>query len=112
MQDQPNELDGRPEEQQRRLHETVESLTSEVASLKLELATLVSAVRELQYQQPVARRVGGPVPAPAPRPTMIPAAVVVLLATGLLSWQLIATPPERVTRVSADLEPIPEPVEH
>lgn len=107
MQDQQNELEGRPEDR-RRQDERAERLASEVTSLKLELATLVSAVRELQDQQPVRRRIPIPVRAPTPRPTLIPAAVVVLLATGLLSWQLISTPPpERSTARPAHVPATP-----
>jgi len=79
-----------------RLDVSVERLTSEVSSLKLELATLTSALRELRAEQS-GRRVAAP-NAPLPveppaTPTLAPAAVVVLIATGLLSWQLITTSP-------------------
>jgi hypothetical protein len=94
VQDQPNELDPRTDESLRQRDDAIERLTSEVTSLKLELATLISAVKELQYRQPASRRIGRAVAIPdAPRPSVIPAAVVVLLVTGLLSWQLIASPP-------------------
>jgi hypothetical protein len=94
VQDQQNELDPRTDERLTERDETIERLTSEVTSLKLELATLISAVRDLQFHYPASRRIGRPmVVSPAPRPTMIPAAIVVLLAAGLLSWQLIANPP-------------------
>jgi len=70
----------------------VERLTSEVASLKLELATLAGAIRELQYQQ-AGQRLTLPARSIAHiRPSMTPAAIVVLIAAGLLSWQVIATP--------------------
>ena len=101
MKYQPNDLNGRVGQ----LDETVERLTSEVTSLKLELATMISALRELQHQQGGARRQGTPLPLPPPalppepRPSMTPAAIVVLMAAALLSWQLIATP--RVDRVAA-----------
>jgi hypothetical protein len=89
--DQPNDLDGRVGQ----IDETVERLTSEVTSLKLELATLTSALRELQSQQ-AGRRMTVPAKGiaatPAARPSMTPAAIVVLIAAGLLSWQVIATP--------------------
>ena len=77
------------------LEASVERLSSEVTSLKLELATLISALRETHFQPPL-RRI--PVPArrapiePPVRPSMTPAAIVVMLAVGLLSWQLIVTP--------------------
>jgi len=78
-----------------RLDESVERLTSEVASLKLELATISSALRELRSEQS-GRRVLPSETAipiePASKPSLRPAAVVVLMATGLLTWQLIATP--------------------
>jgi hypothetical protein len=89
--DQPNNLDGRVGQ----IDEVVGRLTSEVTSLKLELATLTSALRELQSQQAGLRMT---VPAkaigvaPPVRPSMTPAAIVVLIAAGLLSWQVIATP--------------------
>jgi hypothetical protein len=92
--DPPNDLNGRVGQ----LDETVERLTSEVTSLKLELATMISAFRELQHQQGGSRRHGTALPSlpaappPVPRPSMTPAAIVVLMAAGLLSWQLIATP--------------------
>ena len=78
-----------------RLDESVERLTSEVASLKLELATISSALRELRADHS-GRRVP-PVETPVPieprsKPSLAPAAVVVLMATGLLTWQLIAAP--------------------
>jgi hypothetical protein len=71
-----------------------ERLTSEVASLKLELATLTSAIRELQHQQ-AGQRMTLPAKARAHdrgRPSMTPAAIVVLIGAGLLSWQVITTP--------------------
>lgn len=75
------------------LDQTVERLTSEVSALKLELATLHSALRELQYQQTGARPPLKVAKVPAPvRPTLAPAAIVVLIAAGLLTWQLISTP--------------------
>jgi hypothetical protein len=104
--DQPNDLDSRVGQ----LDETVERLTSEITSLKLELATMVSALRELQHHHPVSRRMARPVQPmpPAPRPSMTPAAIVVLLATGLLSWQLIATPnPERLAAALPPPPPAP-----
>ncbi|HEX8027733.1 MAG TPA: PEGA domain-containing protein [Vicinamibacterales bacterium] len=89
--DQANGLDTRVG----RLDDSVARLTSEVTSLKLELATMTSALRELRAAQS-----GRSVPPPAApavveplvKPSMTPAAVVVLIASGLLSWQLIATP--------------------
>jgi hypothetical protein len=75
------------------LDQTVERLTSEVSALKLELATLHSALRELQFQQTGHRgSLKQPPPEPPVRPTLAPAAIVVLLAAGLLTWQLISTP--------------------
>jgi hypothetical protein len=89
--DQPNDLDRRVGQ----LESSIERLTSENTSLKLELATLISALRERQSQQPL-RRVPAAriavVPDPPIRPSLAPAGVVVLLAVGLLSWQLIVTP--------------------
>jgi hypothetical protein len=70
----------------------LERLTSEVASLKLELATLTGAIRELQYQQAGQRMTLPAKSVVHARPSMTPAAIVVLLAAGLLSWQVIATP--------------------
>jgi hypothetical protein len=79
------------------LRNDIDRLTTEVASLKLELATLVSAHRDSQRQQrpsgvriPVAKAVKKV--EPPVRPSVTPAAVVVMLAVGLLSWQLIGTP--------------------
>jgi hypothetical protein len=88
-----------------RLDETVERMTTEVASLKLEVATLVSALRENQTHH-AQRPAVAPLPlkkaAPPSRPSPAPAAVVVLLATGLLSWQLIMGPrPEDGAQASA-----------
>lgn len=75
------------------LDQSVERLTSEVAALKLELATLHSALRELQFQQTGLRVSGKAVSDEPPvRPSPAPAAIVVLLAAGLLTWQLISTP--------------------
>lgn len=92
MYDQPNDLESRV----RQLDETVEHLTSEITSLKLEVATLISALRDGEFQH--ARRASRPIPIQPPvRPSMAPAAIVVLVATGLLSWQLISTPrPDRL----------------
>lgn len=91
MQDQPNDLDGRV----KGLDDSVERLSSEVTSLKLELATLVSAIRELQQQGArsivPARHLLPPIE-PAIKPSMVPGAMVVVAAVGLLSWQLVASP--------------------
>lgn len=103
MQDRPTERDDARLLDQIALRTDIDRLTTEVASLKLELATLVSAHRDSQRQQrpsgvriPVAkaRQVEPPV-----RPSVAPATVVVMLAVGLLSWQLIATP--RIDRINA-----------
>ena len=72
----------------------IDRLTTEVASLKLELATLVSAHRDSQRQQrPSGIRIPVAKPAkkaePPVRASITPAAVVAMLAVGLLSWQLI-----------------------
>lgn len=69
--------------------ETVDRMRSEITALKLELATLHSAFREIQYQsaRPRMKKVEPPV-----RANIYPAAVVVLLAASLLTWQLITTP--------------------
>jgi hypothetical protein len=89
VQGQPNSPDGRVE----RLETSVERLTSEVTSLKLELATLVSALRERSFQlTPVQAAAPPKKREPPSRPSITPAAIVVLLATGLLSWQLVTTP--------------------
>jgi len=113
--DQPTDVDRRVEQ----LDATVERLTTEVAALKLELATLVSALREDQSPH-ASRPVVAPRPArkvaPPSRPSPAPAAIVVLLATTLLSWQLIMGPrPEATpstgsvstTSAAADLRPVP-----
>jgi hypothetical protein len=84
---QPHDVESRVE----LLDESVSLLTSEVAALKLEIATLTSALRESQSAQSPRR----PVPMklePPSRPSPAPAAIVVLLATGFLSWQLITGP--------------------
>lgn len=89
--EQFNDADNRGQ----RLEATVERLTTEVASLKLELATLVSALREIQAEPTSRHATEAPrrfAPAPPVRPSPAPAAIVVLLATGLLSWQLIMGP--------------------
>lgn len=99
MHDQPNELDGRV----RLLDESVERLNSEVASLKLEVATLVSAIHELQFQH-TGLRASAPatIPIDAPsRPSMAPAAIVVAMVAALLSWQLIVTPRQKLNSVQA-----------
>jgi len=91
LDDQPHDLHARVG----RLDEAVGRLTSEVASLKLELATMTSALRELRSEQSGRRAlpVETPVPVQPPsKPSLAPAAVVVLLATSLLSWQLIMAP--------------------
>ena len=96
--DQPNTLDSHVG----RLDESVARLTSEVTSLKLELATITSALRELRAEHSARGAQHSPAPVamePLVKPTMTPAAVVVLIASGLLSWQLIATP--RVNRPAA-----------
>jgi hypothetical protein len=107
VQDQPNELESRV----RRLDDTVERLTSDVASLKLEVATLISALRESQFHH--ARRATPPPIAiePPSRPTLAPAAIVVLLATGLLSWQLISTPHREPVVQANRNAAIPSPLE-
>lgn len=107
MHDQPNDLEGRV----RQLDETVEHLTSEITSLKLEVATLISALRDSQFQN--ARRAPKPIPIEsAVRPSMAPAAIVVLVATGLLSWQLISTPhPDRVIANASQAPSITHPVD-
>lgn len=91
MYEQPNGLDNRVGQ----LDESVERLTSEVASLKLELATLVSALREIQQQSPAPQRAARSSRVrvePPSRPSPAPAATVVLIAVGFLSWQLITGP--------------------
>jgi hypothetical protein len=89
VQDQPNDLDGRV----RRLDDSVDRLRTEVTSLKLELATLVSAIREFQRQSPRVQPIRrAPAAASTHKPSLIPAAAVVLIAAGLLSWQVALTP--------------------
>lgn len=98
MHDDPKEFDSRV----RRLDESVERLRTDVSSLKLELATLISALRESQPQskRPTPRPV--PVVAPARTPSFIPAAAVVVMAAALLLWQLAATKrADRETAASA-----------
>ena len=86
----------------------LDRLRSEVTSLKLELATLTSAIRELQHHQS-GHRLSVPAKAIArhqPRnPSLVPAAVVVVLAATLLSWQVITGP--RGQRVIAQANPAP-----
>ncbi|MBY0494304.1 MAG: PEGA domain-containing protein [Cyanobacteria bacterium] len=87
------------------MQDEVRRLKSEVTSLKLEIATLSSALRELQNQPGSHRsKAAKAVVAiePPSRASMTPAAIVVLLAAGLLSWQVIATP--RVERASVRAE--------
>lgn len=87
--DQPTDLDQRVGQ----LEESVELLTSEVTLLRLELTTMLKTARDSELPQLrsslPARRV---VIAPPVRPSMTPAAIVVMLAVALLSWQLIVTP--------------------
>jgi hypothetical protein len=97
VEDEQNDLENRVTA----LDYSVERLTSEVSSLKLEVATLVSALKEKQAQMPrraPAKRTGPDSPI---RPSMTPAAIVVLLATALLSWQLLKTP--HLSRASAEV---------
>jgi hypothetical protein len=71
----------------------VERLTSEVASLKLELATVISAVHEIQAQQLSRRLPARYAPATSPRkPSAVPAGVVVAVFAGLVSWQVVMNP--------------------
>jgi len=109
VQDQPNDLDGRVNG----LDESVERLTTEVTSLKLELATLVSAIRELQ-QHGVHERVPPrsllPAIDPPIKPSMIPGALVVAMAVGVLAWQLIGMPRAQApTPAAASAIPVPSP---
>ena len=69
--------------------QSVDRLRSEITALRLELATLHSAFREIQHQP--AHRSAIKTEPPV-RPNIYPAAVVVLLAATLLTWQLITTP--------------------
>jgi len=88
---QPHDVDSRVEH----LDESVALLTSEVASLKLELAAITGALRDSQINQPSAlalRPIRPFTASPSSRPSATPAAIVVLLATALLSWQLIKGP--------------------
>jgi hypothetical protein len=88
---QPHDVDSRVEH----LDESVGLLESEVAALKLELATLTSALRESQSALAQRRHAVSVLPQriePPSRPSPTPAAIVVLLAVGLLSWQLITGP--------------------
>lgn len=83
---QPHDVDSRVEH----LDESVALLTSEVSALKLELATLTSALREAQSSQSPRRNTASKIEPNRPSPA--PAAIVVLLATVFLSWQLITGP--------------------
>jgi hypothetical protein len=109
--EQSNDADNRVE----RLDETVERLTTEVASLKLELATLVSALREQQSSQTprltMAPRHQTTVTPPS-NPSPAPAAIVVLLATGLLSWQLITSPRSDAATQAGTSAPVARAAEH
>lgn len=104
------------------MQEQVDRLKSEVTGLKLEIATLTSALRDLQCQQTGRALPAKPIAIEPPsRPSMTPAAIVVLIASGLLSWQVIATPradrtsaeavlPATVSPVIDRLEPVAVPV--
>jgi hypothetical protein len=75
--------------------QSVERLRSEITALRLELATLHSAFLESQSQprrtSPAIKTIEPPV-----RPTIYPAAVVVLTAASLLTWQLITAPHAKI----------------
>jgi len=82
--------------------DTVRRLTSEVAALKLELATLHRALRELQHESiDKPGRIKPTSIEPPVRAHAAPAAIVVLLAASLLTWQLITSPPRPDTAVEA-----------
>ncbi len=112
MHDRPNDHE-RDRLDEATLRSDIDRLTTEVASLKLELATLVSAHRDSQRQQrPSGIRIPVAKPAkkaePPVRPSMTPAAVVAMLAVGLLSWQLIGM--SRNDRINAQTNrPAPAP---
>ena len=107
MQDQPNN----PEIRARLLDQEVERLTSEVASLKLEMATLVSAVHEIQAQQ-LSRRLPARYPpaAAASKPSAVPAAIVVMAFAGLLSWQVLTSPRRIEAPIATTVAMRPAPV--
>jgi hypothetical protein len=90
----------------------LERLRSEITALKLELATLTSAIRELQHRQS-GHRLAIPAnalkPEPPLRPSLVPAVVVVLLAVGLLSWRVSVTPRAEQVRSVATGNREPEP---
>ena len=110
MQDRSNDPD-RDTLDEKALRSDIDRLTTEVASLKLELATLVSAHRDSQRQQrpsgiriPVAK--SAKKAEPPVRASITPAAVVAMLAVGLLSWQLIGM--SRIDRINAQTtRPVP-----
>jgi PEGA domain len=113
--DQPNEIHRRVGQ----LEESVERLTSEVTSLKLELATLISALRDTHFQQPhrAPEAVQRIYIAPPVRASMAPATIVVMLAVGLLSWQLTVTPHRDPSiapahRAAAAIDRVVDPVAH
>ena len=107
MQDQPNN----PEIRARLLDQEVERLNSEVASLKLEMATLVSAVHEIQAQQ-LSRRLPArnPTAVAAPKPSAVPAAVVVMAFAGLLSWQVLTSPRRIEAPIATTVAMRPAPI--
>ena len=70
----------------------VEYLNSQISSLKLELATLISAVQEMQGQKAGVRLPMRAAQLATPRPSAIPAGLVVLIFAGLLSWQVVTNP--------------------
>ena len=92
----------------------LERLTTEVASLKLELATLVSAHRDSQCHNVGRAHTGAGEGdrrsnAARPDPSITPAAIVVVVAVGLLSWQLIGSPRSTALMAQSSLPAPPAP---
>jgi hypothetical protein len=87
--------------------QSVDRLRSEITALRLELATLHSAFREIQYQPAHRSAIKAEPPV---GPNIVPAAILALLATALLAWQLIATPhADRVTNVRSQQPAVEQP---
>ncbi|HYE87409.1 MAG TPA: PEGA domain-containing protein [Vicinamibacterales bacterium] len=96
MYDQPNELESTAHSDlSTQRDESVKRLASEVVALRAEIAALRGALHDIQSQQQTPVRGAAsvrPRVEPPVRPSPAPAATVVLLAAGLLSWQLLSSP--------------------